>query len=77
MRKLCIRNFILSTFVLKKGAKKGLTIHDISKILYRDNDDQITEIQKLIDKTYEYIDAVYGEKHHNFKKRICKIFKKS
>ena len=47
--KICIRNFILTNILLKKAASKGLTLYDIGQILYREDTDCTSKIQKIVE----------------------------
>ena len=39
IRDICLRNFIISTIILQRGALAGLTLFDIGTILYREEED--------------------------------------
>lgn len=59
IRDRCLRNFIISSLVLKKGLERNLTLFDIGQILYKQEDDQVTLVQKIIDKTEDYVASVH------------------
>ena len=52
-RKICIRNFIIAQFVLKKCAQNDLTAFEIGSLLYKEEDDQMSEIQSVVKKSEE------------------------
>lgn len=54
LREECLRNFRISTTILKKGAEAGLTIKEIGKIIYRDDSDEESTVERLIAEAKHY-----------------------
>eukprot|EP00357_Protocruzia_adherens_P017112 CAMPEP_0115033952 /NCGR_PEP_ID=MMETSP0216-20121206/40287_1 /TAXON_ID=223996 /ORGANISM="Protocruzia adherens, Strain Boccale" /LENGTH=692 /DNA_ID=CAMNT_0002412595 /DNA_START=459 /DNA_END=2538 /DNA_ORIENTATION=+ len=51
LRDRCLRNFRVAGLLLKKGAKAGLTLHQIGTLLYRpDYDDTPSEVEVVVEK---------------------------
>ncbi|CAD8206792.1 unnamed protein product [Paramecium pentaurelia] len=48
LREICLRNSKIATILLKMGAAADLTIHDISEILYREDPDELSPIEKAV-----------------------------
>ena len=51
-RPICLRNIKISTILLKQGAKSGLNLEQIGKILCRPDDDetQFSLLERIVDK---------------------------
>ena len=52
-RKICLRNIRISETVLKKAAEANLTIYDIGTILFREDEDILSDIENIINHTDE------------------------
>lgn len=48
LREICLRNAKIATILLKMGAAADLTIHDIAEILYREDPDELSPIEKAV-----------------------------
>ena len=44
----CLRNFIISNMILKKGAKAGLTLYEIANVIYKEDPDEKSLLGQLI-----------------------------
>eukprot|EP01016_Furgasonia_blochmanni_P038025 TRINITY_DN4550_c0_g1_i10.p1 TRINITY_DN4550_c0_g1~~TRINITY_DN4550_c0_g1_i10.p1 ORF type:complete len:749 (+),score=202.58 TRINITY_DN4550_c0_g1_i10:68-2248(+) len=65
IREVCLRNFRIANIILKKGANKGLTLYDIGRILYKEDPDDPSKIEKIVQKTEDYIHFVsLNSKNH-------------
>ena len=54
VRDLCLRYFRIAALLMKKGAKAGLTFHDIGSMLYRkDFSDTPSVVEKVIHDAYD------------------------
>ena len=52
-RKICLRNIRISETVLKKATEANLTIYDIGTILFREDEDILSDIENIINHTDE------------------------
>jgi len=50
-REVCLRNFRMAETILKNGAQKGLTLYEIGTIIYKDDPDQISPIEEILERT--------------------------
>ncbi|CAD8117865.1 unnamed protein product [Paramecium sonneborni] len=48
LREICLRNAKIATILLKIGAAADLTIHDIAEILYREDPDEQSPLEKVV-----------------------------
>ncbi|CAD8095628.1 unnamed protein product [Paramecium primaurelia] len=65
LREICLRNVKIATMLLKIGAAADLTIHDIAEMLYREDPDELSPIEKAV-QTAEY--------NYNNNVRVPKVF---
>jgi hypothetical protein len=51
----CLKNFRIAAVLLKKGARAGLTLHQIASLLYRQNfDDAVSAVERTVEKAEEF-----------------------
>ncbi|CAD8113795.1 unnamed protein product [Paramecium sonneborni] len=65
LREICLRNAKIATIFLKMGAAADLTIYDIAEALYREDPDELSPIEKVVE-TAEY--------NFNNNVRVSKLF---
>lgn len=53
IRSKCLKMFILANILLKIAAKKGFTLFEIGNMVYRNQEEEPSLLQKLLDKTKE------------------------
>ena len=49
-RDKCLRNFVIANMLLKKGAAAGLTLHQIASIIYKEEEDDASVLNNIVNK---------------------------
>ncbi|EAS04300.2 phosphatidylinositol 3- and 4-kinase family protein (macronuclear) [Tetrahymena thermophila SB210] len=78
LREECLKCFRIANIVLKKGAQSGLTIKEIGNILYREDSEIESTVEKLIQDAQHYANiCINGGNSDLIKKKIQKDMAKN
>ncbi|KAL4500413.1 hypothetical protein ABPG72_003364 [Tetrahymena utriculariae] len=78
LREECLKCFRIANIVLKKGAQSGLTIKEIGNILYREESEIESTVEKLIQDAQHYANiCINGGNSDLIKKKIQKDMAKN